>query len=104
MRFEHRGSDTTAAQTDDEGDAMDFHFATAFELIADAVPDEPALICGDTTRTWAEFDDRAARIARLLTVERPAVPARKSASTCTTPTSTLRRTTASSRCVAARST
>ena len=46
---------------------MDFHFATAFELIADTVPDEPALICGGVTRTWAEFDDRAARIAQLLT-------------------------------------
>ena len=36
---------------------MDFHFATAFELIADALPDDPALICGDTTRTWSEFDN-----------------------------------------------
>ena len=45
---------------------MDFHFATAFELIADALPDDPALICGDTTRTWSEFDDRAARIAGVL--------------------------------------
>ncbi len=45
---------------------MEFHFATAFELIADTVPDEPALICGSVTRTWAEFDDRAARIAQLL--------------------------------------
>ena len=46
---------------------MDFHFATAFELIADALPDDPALICGDTTRTWSEFDNRAARIAAVLT-------------------------------------
>ena len=45
---------------------MDFHFATAFELIADAIPDQAALICGDDTRTWAEFDERAARIAGLL--------------------------------------
>ncbi len=45
---------------------MEFHFATAFELIADTVPDEPALICGGVTRTWAEFDDRASRIAQLL--------------------------------------
>ncbi len=45
---------------------MDFHFATAFELIADTLPDEPALICGNQTRTWAEFDDRAAHIAGLL--------------------------------------
>ena len=45
---------------------MDFHFATAFELIADTVPDEPALICGDAIRSWGEFDDRAARIAKVL--------------------------------------
>ena len=45
---------------------MDFHFATAFELIADTLPDEPALICGDATRTWGEFDERAARIAAVL--------------------------------------
>ncbi len=45
---------------------MDFHFATAFEVIADTLPDDPALICGDTMRTWSEFDDRAARIASVL--------------------------------------
>jgi len=45
---------------------MDFHFATAFELIADTIPDDPALICGNVTRTWGELDDRAARIAGLL--------------------------------------
>ena len=45
---------------------MDFHFATAFEQIADAVPDEPALICGDAIRSWSEFDDRSARIAAVL--------------------------------------
>ncbi len=45
---------------------MDFHFATAFELIADAIPDERALICEDVIRSWGEFDDRAARIAAVL--------------------------------------
>jgi fatty-acyl-CoA synthase len=45
---------------------MDFHFATAFELIADTVPNEPALISGGITRTWAEFDERAARVAGVL--------------------------------------
>jgi acyl-CoA synthetase (AMP-forming)/AMP-acid ligase II len=48
------------------GSAMDFHFATAFELIADALPDQPALINDDVTRSWAEFDERAARIAAVL--------------------------------------
>jgi 3-oxocholest-4-en-26-oate---CoA ligase len=44
----------------------DWHFATAYEKIADAIPDRPALICDNVVRTWAEFDDRAARIAAVL--------------------------------------
>ena len=55
-----------AAQKAAKGERMDFHFATAFELIADTVPDEPALISGGVTRTWAEFDERAARVAGVL--------------------------------------
>jgi acyl-CoA synthetase (AMP-forming)/AMP-acid ligase II len=45
---------------------MDFHFANAWERIADAVPDAPALVCGDVTRSWAQFEDRGARLATLL--------------------------------------
>ncbi len=45
---------------------MDFHFANAWELIADAVPDHTALICGDVRRSWREYEDRAARIAAVL--------------------------------------
>lgn len=45
---------------------MDFHFATAWEAIADTVPERPALICGDVQRSWAEYDDRGARIAAVL--------------------------------------
>ena len=45
---------------------MEFHFATCWEQIADTVPNAPALICGDSVRTWREFDDRAARVAGLL--------------------------------------
>ncbi|MEZ5559573.1 MAG: acyl-CoA synthetase [Pseudomonadales bacterium] len=51
---------------------MDFHFATAWETIADTCPERTALIStpplsgGVTHRTWREFDDRAARIAGLL--------------------------------------
>jgi fatty-acyl-CoA synthase len=44
-----------------------WHFATAYEAIADTIGDRPALICGDVTRTWSEYDDRAARIAAVLT-------------------------------------
>jgi acyl-CoA synthetase (AMP-forming)/AMP-acid ligase II len=47
--------------------AMEMHFATIWESIADAIPTEPAITHGDTTRTWAEYEDRAARIAATLT-------------------------------------
>jgi acyl-CoA synthetase (AMP-forming)/AMP-acid ligase II len=46
---------------------MEMHFATIWESIADATPEAPAITHGDTTRTWSEYDDRAARIAAALT-------------------------------------
>ncbi len=45
----------------------DWNFATAYEFIADTIGDEPALICDNLIRTWTEYDDRAARIAQVLT-------------------------------------
>jgi len=45
---------------------MELHFASAWEAIADTVPDRTALICRDVHRSWAEYDDRAARVAALL--------------------------------------
>ena len=45
---------------------MELHFASVWETISDLIPDRPALICGDATRSWREYDDRAARIASLL--------------------------------------
>jgi len=45
----------------------DWHFATAYESVADTIGDEPALICDNNIKTWTEFDDRAARIAGVLT-------------------------------------
>ena len=45
---------------------MELHFASVWETISDLIPDRPALICGDSTRSWREYDDRAARIASLL--------------------------------------
>lgn len=44
----------------------DWHFATAYEAIADTIGEKPALICGDVTRSWREYDDRSARIAAIL--------------------------------------
>ncbi len=45
---------------------MEMHFATVWESIADAIPDHIAVTHLDTRRTWAEFDDRSARLARAF--------------------------------------
>ena len=42
------------------------HLATVLEEIADAIPEAPALIHGNEVRSWAEMDDRAARLAAAL--------------------------------------
>jgi fatty-acyl-CoA synthase len=42
------------------------HFADVFEAIADTIPDSEALVCGDTRRTWREFDERAAKLSQAL--------------------------------------
>ena len=44
----------------------EWHFGTAYELIADTVGDQPALICDGVTRTWSEYDDRSAKLAGFL--------------------------------------
>ena len=46
---------------------METQFATLWESISDVIPERKALISGDVVRTWSEFDERAARIASLLT-------------------------------------
>ncbi len=46
---------------------MNEHFATTWEAIADAYPDDPALVHGTRVRTWSEFDDRASRLAAAMT-------------------------------------
>jgi 3-oxocholest-4-en-26-oate---CoA ligase len=45
---------------------MEMHFATVWESIADAIPDLPAVTHGSTTRSWADYDERAARVAGAL--------------------------------------
>jgi len=42
---------------------VDWNLATAFESVADALPERPALVQGDQRRTWQAFDDRSARLA-----------------------------------------
>ncbi len=39
-----------------------WHLATAFERIGDAVPDAPAIIDGRGTLSWSDYDDQAARL------------------------------------------
>src|ERR1700730_10480426 len=42
------------------------HFASLWEMIADRIPDGPALTHGTTTRSWGEFDQRSSRLAGAL--------------------------------------
>jgi len=42
------------------------HFATTWEAIADAYPDDLAIVDGATTRTWREFEERSARLAAAM--------------------------------------
>ena len=46
---------------------MEMHFATVWESIADAIPNEVVMVHGDESRTWSEYDDRGARIAQAFT-------------------------------------
>jgi fatty-acyl-CoA synthase len=45
---------------------MDFHFATLWETVADTVPNRTALVSSGVSRTWREYDDRAACLATVL--------------------------------------
>ncbi|MBV9952090.1 MAG: AMP-binding protein, partial [Acidimicrobiia bacterium] len=45
---------------------MDWNFATIFESVADALPEQVALMQGDREVNWAQADERAARLAAGL--------------------------------------
>ena len=45
---------------------MEMHWGTVWESVADVIPDNPAITNGDVTRNWAEYDERAARVASAL--------------------------------------
>ena len=45
---------------------MQWHLASVWETVADAVPDAPAVVDGRLRRSWREYEDRAARIAGAL--------------------------------------
>ena len=42
---------------------MEMHAASVWEAISDVVGDAPAVSCGDTNRTWSEYENRAARLS-----------------------------------------
>jgi 3-oxocholest-4-en-26-oate---CoA ligase len=43
-----------------------WNFATVWGAVAREVPDRVAIVCGDRTVTWRDFDDRAGRLASWL--------------------------------------
>ena len=45
---------------------MEWHLANALERVADTVPERTALINNESCRTWRDYEDRAARLARVL--------------------------------------
>lgn len=46
---------------------MEFHFATAWELVADACGDRTAVVTDTQKTRWRDFEQRAARVAQVLT-------------------------------------
>jgi fatty-acyl-CoA synthase len=44
----------------------DWNFADVWEMVADVIPHAPALIHGERTVTWTDFDRRADAVARAL--------------------------------------
>jgi fatty-acyl-CoA synthase len=51
---------------------MELNFATVWEAISDEIPDSDALLCGESRRSWCEYEQRAARLANALaTVDLP---------------------------------
>jgi len=49
-----------------EGIRLELHYATLWEAIADSIGDREAVATGAVRRTWTEYEDRAARLARVF--------------------------------------
>ena len=43
-----------------------YHYADAVEALADQLGDDPVLTHAGTHRSWRQFDERAARLGRVL--------------------------------------
>ena len=54
-----------------------WNFAAVWEGVAEVVPDRDAVVCGDRRVSWAEFRDRAHRLAGHLASAAGAVPGDK---------------------------
>ncbi|MEY2996222.1 MAG: hypothetical protein RLZZ39_1047 [Actinomycetota bacterium] len=50
-----------------KADVLDESWATLWEALADAQPDHVAVVIGDRRLTWRSLDDRASRLAGVLT-------------------------------------
>jgi|TARA_B100001142_G_scaffold293583_1_gene313278 acyl-CoA synthetase (AMP-forming)/AMP-acid ligase II len=46
---------------------MNLNFASVWEMVADLVPENDALICGEDAVSWKEYDIRSSKIASALT-------------------------------------
>jgi acyl-CoA synthetase (AMP-forming)/AMP-acid ligase II len=44
----------------------DWHLASVWENISDAIPKAPAVRYNDIALTWREYDERAARLAQVF--------------------------------------
>ena len=47
---------------------MNLDFASVWELIADIVPNNDALICGDEVISWKDYDLKSSKIASALSL------------------------------------
>src|SRR5439155_14291179 len=64
--FSPGNSTSTAASLESGSMPGGWNFADVWELVADELPDAPALVHGDSRRTWTELDRRADGVARTL--------------------------------------
>ena len=45
---------------------MNLNFASVWEMIADLIPDNDALICGEEVVNWQDYDLRSSKLATAL--------------------------------------
>src|SRR3954449_9612991 len=55
-----------ARRVTDRGVGMRSHFGGIWESVADAVPDQPAVVQGERRVTWRDYEQRAARLAQAF--------------------------------------